>query len=133
MGQTNILRRTDEEDPESQMSLRSRPLVSLGAALSRGCLLRILIVQAVFPHSFCSLQLNSSCLIQMLPQKRKIQVKEKGVLIFFSFLCFYLVIHHWGKASNKIFKDGLKKCLLPCTLPKFDFESFHHGYKYVMT
>lgn len=51
--------------------------MSLGAALSRGCLLHILVVQAVFPHSFCSLQLNSSCLIRMLPQKRKIQVKEK--------------------------------------------------------
>lgn len=48
----------------------------------------------------------------MLPQKRKIQVKERDVLIFLSFACFYQVIRHWGKASHKIFKDELTKCLL---------------------
>lgn len=47
-------------------------------------------------------------LIQTLPQKTKIQVKEKDVLIIFSFFWFYQVIRHWGKDSNKIFKDGLK-------------------------
>ena len=89
-----------------QMLLSSHPIVSLALPqLWATCYLGLVSLQFL---SFTT----QTFLIQVLPQKRKIQVKERDVLIFFSFVCFYQVIHHWGKASHKIFKDELTKCLL---------------------
>lgn len=70
-------------------------------------------------------------MIQILPQKRKIQVKEKDVLIIFSFFWFYQVIRHWGKDSNRIFKDGVKNgrsngCLLDLILRVFTMATIYY-------
>lgn len=70
-------------------------------------------------------------LIQVLPQKRKIQVKEKDVLIIFSFFWFYQVIRHWGKDSNKIFKDRLKN-FLPMDVCEIWFWQFSPWLQSVM-